>query len=65
MVDWDDGILLYENGSPDDCYSANVVVGRSDPDLRDRLLIQSSINYDPDSKRVNECHWWVTDVTGT
>jgi len=64
-IDWDDGILLYENGSPDDCYSANVVVGRSDPDLRDRLLIQSSINYDPDSKRVNECHWWVTDVTGT
>ncbi len=53
-IAWDEGTILYEDGQSD-CYSANVVVGG------DRLLIQSSINYDPDTKCVNERHWWVTD----
>jgi hypothetical protein len=63
-LNWDGGVVLHE-GDGNDCYSANVVVGRRDPDARDRLLIQSSVNYDPESRRVNERHWWVTDVTGT
>ncbi len=64
-IDWNEGIYLYDGGAGGDCYSTNQVVGRDDPAVPSRLLIQSSINYDPDSRRVNECHWWVEDVVGT
>lgn len=58
-IDWDDGIYLYQSeaGASGDCYSANAVIGHSDPHATEALLIQSSINYDPETKRVDERHW--------
>ena len=58
-INWDEGIYLSKNqeGGSGDCYSANAVIGRTDPDATETLLIQSSVNYDPETKRVNVCHW--------
>ena len=47
-----------------DIYSANEVVGKYDQAVPNRLLIQSSITYEDDGYKVNECHWWVTGIDG-
>ena len=47
-----------------DAYSANEVIGKYDPSIPNRLLIQSSISYEADSLKVNERHWWVEDIDG-
>ena len=57
-INWDAGTILYRKESGGgDCYTANAVIGRHDPDAPKRLLIQSSIAYE--QSRVNECHWWI------
>ena len=48
-----------------DAYSANEVIGKYDPSVPNRLLIQSSIAYEEGSSRVNEHHWWVEGIDGT
>ena len=66
-IHWDDGIILHRKPFPNgwDAYSANEVIGKYDQTVPNRLLIQSSIVYDPESKRVNEHHWWVEEIDGT
>lgn len=60
---WDSGRFL--NTRPGmDSYSANAVVGKFDPTLPKRLLIQSSIAYDG-NRRVNVHHWWIEDIEVT
>jgi len=59
-INWDEGTILYKKEfGGGDCYSANEVIGKHNPSSPRRLLIQSSISYDPASSRVNEHHWWV------
>ena len=66
-IHWDDGIILHRKPFPNgyDAYSANEVIGKYDQTVPNRLLIQSSIVYDAESKRVNEHHWWVEEIDGT
>jgi len=62
-INWDEGVILHERVTPEkDAYSANAVVGKYRPNGERKLLIQSSISYDPNSACVNIHHWWVTDV---
>lgn len=64
-IHWDGGTVLHrkEMGGAD-AYSANEVVGKYDPSVPNRLLIQSSIVYEDGNYRVNEHHWWVEGVDG-
>ena len=62
----DDGTILYRKEvGGGDAYSANEVVGKYDPSVSNRLLIQSSIAYEDGSSRVNAHHWWVEGIDGT
>ena len=45
-------------------YSANEVIGKYDPSVPSRLLIQSSIAYEAENLKVNERHWWVEGIDG-
>jgi BNR repeat-like domain len=64
-VHWDDGTVLYRREiNSGDCYSANEVIGKYDPAVPNRLLIQSSVGYEDGSKKVNEHHWWVEEIDG-
>lgn len=68
-INWDEGRYLNEItlASPfggGDKYSGNEIVGKYDPSKPRRLLIQSSIAYDPHSSRVNERHWWIDRIAG-
>lgn len=64
-IQWDEGRILRRRGpSGGDAYSANEVIGKYDPTVPNRLLIQSSITYEPDSLKVNERHWWVDQIDG-
>ena len=65
-IHWDDGIILHRNITKGtyDSYSANEVIGKYDQTASNRLLIQSSIVYDADSRKVNEHHWWVDGING-
>ena len=64
-IHWDEGRILHRRGpGTGDAYSANEVIGKYDPSIPNRLLIQSSISYEADSLRVNERHWWVEDIDG-
>lgn len=63
-IHWDGGVYLYRKESGGDCYSGNEVIGKFDPSTPNRLLIQSSIGYQQNSSRVNEHHWFVTDIEG-
>ena len=62
-VHWDEGTVLRLKSGSADAYSANEVIGKYDPTVPNRLLIQSSIVYDGNYK-VNECHWWVEGIDG-
>ena len=64
-VNWDEGVFL-NRGSADsvDSYSTNAVVGRFKDSTPTRLLIQASIGYDDEGRRVNLHHWEVGDVAG-
>lgn len=65
-LNWDEGIYLqkkvYEGG---DKYSANEIIGKYDPAVPNRLLIQSSIAYNAGTNCVNERHWWIDRIAGT
>jgi hypothetical protein len=63
-IHWDEGRILHRKSGKADSYSANEVVGKYDPAVPNRLLIQSSITYEVDSYKVNERHWWVTGIDG-
>ena len=64
-IHWDDGTFLYRKEiGGGDAYSANEVVGKYDPEVPNRLLIQSSIAYEDGSSKVNEHHWWVDGIDG-
>ena len=66
-IHWDEGRILHHRGPGEgggDAYSANEVIGKYDPSVPNRLLIQSSISYEPDSLKVNERHWWVEGIDG-
>jgi hypothetical protein len=59
-IHWDEGVFLNKGSIRDlDSYSTNEVIGKYDPETSERLLIQSSIAYDPSGRRVNLHHWWV------
>ncbi len=59
-INWDEGVFLNKGSTRDlDSYSTNEIVGKYDPDVPERLLIQSSIAYDDRGRRVNLHHWWV------
>ena len=62
-IQWDEGTILHRKDGRGDAYSANEVIGKYDPTVPNRLLIQSSIAYDGNYK-VNERHWWVQGVDG-
>jgi hypothetical protein len=66
-IHWDSGIYLNRGegvAAPgSDSYSSNRVIGKYDPAVPDRLLIQSSISYC--GSRVNLKHWWIENVDGT
>lgn len=62
-INWDEGVILHTSVTAEkDAYSANAVVGKHSPNGERKLLIQSSISYDPNSACVNIHHWWVTNV---
>lgn len=65
-INWDEGVYLhtkvFDGG---DKYSANEIIGKYDPSMPRRLLIQSSVVYDAHTSRVNERHWWIDHVEGT
>jgi hypothetical protein len=68
-IHWDEGRYLHENmlappGGGGDKYSANEIIGKYDDSRPRRLLIQSSITYDPNSSCVNERHWWIDRIAG-
>ena len=63
-IHWDEGTVLYGKKRGGDCYSANEVIGKYDPAVPNRLLIQSSVSYEEGSSRVNERHWWVEGIDG-
>jgi hypothetical protein len=65
-IHWDEGHILHHkevNGGADG-YSANEVIGKYNPAVQNRLLIQSSIAYDVGNHRVNERHWWIDGIDG-
>ena len=66
-IHWDDGTILHRKSFANayDAYSANEVIGKYDETVPNRLLIQSSIAYDTESRKVNEHHWWVEEIDGT
>ncbi len=65
-IHWDEGTILHRKEiGGGDAYSANEVIGKYDPSVPNRLLIQSSIAYEEGSSRVNEHHWWVEGIDGT
>ena len=64
-IHWDEGRILHRRGpGRGDAYSANEVMGKYDPSVPNRLLIQSSISYEAHSSKVNERHWWVEGIDG-
>ncbi|HNS31542.1 MAG TPA: sialidase family protein [bacterium] len=64
-INWDEGVFLYTADPPrGDCYSANEVIGKYGSSGHKRLLIQSSIGYEPGTNKVNEHHWWIEDIAG-
>ena len=66
-IHWDEGRILHHRGpgpGGGDAYSANEIIGKYDPAVPNRLLIQSSIAYEADNLKVNERHWWIEDIDG-
>ena len=64
-IHWDEGRILHLKGvGGADAYSANEVIGKYDPEVPNRLLIQSSIGYEDRNYKVNEHHWWVEEIDG-
>ncbi|MDE2715831.1 MAG: hypothetical protein OXI33_02305, partial [Chloroflexota bacterium] len=66
-IHWDEGRILHHRGPGEgggDAYSANEVIGKYDPSVPNRLLIQSSIAYEAENLKVNERHWWVEGIDG-
>ena len=62
-IHWDDAAILHRKESGGgDAYSANEVIGKYDPRVPNRLLIQSSIAYEDGSSKVNAHHWWVEQI---
>lgn len=65
-IHWDEGTYLHRKVfDGGDKYSANETIGKYDPAVPNRLLIQSSLVYDAHTGRVNERHWWVDHIAGT
>jgi hypothetical protein len=65
-INWCEGTyLMSRSNTPgrSDSYSANEIIGKYDPSIPQRLLIQSSISYS--ERRVNIRHWWIEDIEGT
>lgn len=58
-IHWDDGVILHRAITGSDAYSGNAVIRSSDPQGFPKLLIQSSIGYDPETAQVNERQWWI------
>lgn len=64
-IHWDDGTILHHKDiGGGDAYSANEVIGKYDPGVANRLLIQSSIAYEDGNSKVNEHHWWIEGIDG-
>ena len=64
-IEWDDGVILHRKEiGGGDAYSANEVIGKYDPSVPNRLLIQSSIAYEDGNSKVNAHHWWVDGIDG-
>ena len=61
-IHWDEGAILHRKERGSDAYSANEVIGKYDPTVPNRLLIQSSISYEDGSSKVNAHHWWVEQI---
>lgn len=61
-INWDRGTFLNKVQKGGDSYSANAVIGKYDPTIPNRLLIQSSIVYR--GSRVNLKHWWLENISG-
>jgi hypothetical protein len=65
-IHWDEGILLMsrlQTPGGGDCYSANEIIGKYDPEMPQRLLIHADISYA--GARTNMHHWWVTTAPWT
>lgn len=60
-IHWDEGVVLMsrlQTPGGGDCYSANEIIGKYDPETPKRLLIHADVSYD--GARTNMHHWWVT-----
>jgi hypothetical protein len=60
-IHWDEGIVLMsrlQTPGGGDCYSANEVIGKYDPQTPERLLIHADISYS--GAKTNMHQWWVT-----
>jgi hypothetical protein len=65
-IHWDEGIVLMsrlQTPGGGDCYSANELIGKYDPETPKRLLIHADVSYD--GARTNMHHWWVTTAPWT
>jgi sugar phosphate isomerase/epimerase len=64
-INWDEGIIMMSRmltpGGGDN-YSSNVIVGKYDPDLPERLMILSDISYD--GPRTNMHYWFLGTEAG-
>jgi len=59
-IHWDEGVFLNKGATNDlDSYSTNALVGIHDDDRPVRLLLQSSIAYSRNGRRVNLHHWFI------
>jgi hypothetical protein len=60
-IHWDEGIVLMsrlQTPGGGDCYSANEIIGKYDPQAPERLLIHADISYS--GAKTNMHQWWVT-----
>lgn len=61
-IHWDEGVFLNKGATNDlDSYSTNAIIGNYDPEMPTRLLIQSSIAYSQNGRRVNLHHWVINN----
>jgi hypothetical protein len=60
-IHWDEGIVLMsrlQTPGGGDCYSANEIIGKYDPETPEKLLIHADVSYS--GAKTNMHQWWVT-----
>jgi hypothetical protein len=60
-IHWDEGMVLMsrlQTPGGGDCYSANAIIGKYNPQTPERLLIHADISYS--GAKTNMHQWWVT-----